>query len=128
MRYLGLAAVISGALLIALAPKQNLPAVASDSDVLTYALSGQREILYVSDNASNPVIGGLARTPSVPISRAEFESGCDRWLIRFHAVVTDGDSACLRAHRDDATTYLRGGPYELSEAGFTLYVAGEEGR
>jgi hypothetical protein len=73
-------------------------------------LHSTNRVLYVDDftsyNYGNPTIGGYLKTSIVRIPRGAFESNCDEFTGIYRAILVIGDSACMRSHKAEATTYI----------------------
>ena len=105
--------VVVGSALILLGPKLDVFQVTSDSDALTFLLSEQQRVLYVAEPASNPVLGGLTATPTDTMTHAQFEQDCTAEIAKYWAVLVDGRSPCLTAHRAEATSFVQSDRFTL---------------
>lgn len=127
MRWRNALIVLVGAALIVLGPKLDVFQVASDSDALTFLLSEQQRVLYVAEPSSNPVLGGLTATPTDTVTHAQFEADCSAEIAKYSAVLVDGSSPCLTAHRTEATSFVQSDRFTLGLDGFTLWVRNTAG-
>ena len=102
------ALVLVVALLIVYGHQLSDIRMTSWSDAARWALSESPSFVLVTDADTGPTVGGLVETPMSVMSPADFEATCEAVLAREPAVIADGPSPCLAAHRSEARVFLSG--------------------
>lgn len=67
------------------------------------------DLFLLVDDPPGPTWGGYTKTKLRQVNHEQFERSCDDYLSEFTAIISVGDSPCLRKHKSSSSTFIDDG-------------------